>query len=483
MLEKLKGRNLFLVLAILIVLMGIYIRAIMLKHPGFFEPDVYFYYSILRETIQNGFVVPAYSYLSGFPVHNHIGEAPGIVYASAIPYFFLRYIGISYYTVMRLVPIFFGVLTILGTYLLSRRLSKNSWFGLLVLFLAAVSIGSLSRTSGTEYRGDSFISPFLLVSLYLMLKGVEGEGKRTDYHLMLLSAFVLSLGSMVWNGFPYTYATYLMATALISVYAFISGKEKLLRMNSVAVLGLLLAYLLQHLYAYIGLSRSSLPMTGLDFFILYIPVLAGSLLAYYALMDKGRFAVLISHRNRAIAVFACLVISVVLLSGLFAHYYNTIFGQKAIGQTTLELQPTTLSFVASILNIQLLLAPLGILFFLFLAHYAEDKEHHKAWALRLSMSPAFLAIASYVAITGILQGSVLRFNAIFAVPMVIFAAYGMFVPGALMKKYAEGIQGRRMVKTAAAIALAACLLISLYFIMPFSILGSYFVVGAILRAI
>ncbi|MDE1824335.1 MAG: hypothetical protein KGH74_03480, partial [Candidatus Micrarchaeota archaeon] len=67
MLEKLKGRNLFVLLGILAMLAGIYLRVIMLKNPGFFEPDVYFYYSVLRETIQNGFVVPSYSYLSGFP--------------------------------------------------------------------------------------------------------------------------------------------------------------------------------------------------------------------------------------------------------------------------------------------------------------------------------------------------------------------------------------------------------------------------------
>ncbi|MDE1851651.1 MAG: glycosyltransferase family 39 protein [Candidatus Micrarchaeota archaeon] len=484
MIEKLKGRNLFLILGILTVTMGVVIRAVMLKNLGFFEPDVYFYYSVLRETIQNGFIVPTYSYLSGFPAHNHIGEAPGIIYMSAIPYFFLRYLGVSYYTVMRLVPILFGVLTMIGTWMLARRLSKSPVFGLLVLFLTAVSIGSLSRTAGTEYRGDTFIGVFILAALYLMLKGLEETGNvRKAYYAIALSGVVLSLGSVVWNGFPYTFLVYLGAVVLISLYAFIADREPLLKKGIVASLSLLLAYLLQHLYAYVDLSRLSLPLTGLDFFVIYLPVLAGLAAAYYALGSRQRFRFLSSSTNRLLAVIAFAAVALVLLSGQIISHYNAVFGHNAVGLTTLELQPTTLDFLARVFNMQILLAPLGFLFFLLLSSYAEDNEHRKVGKLHLNISPAFLSIVSYIIVTGILQGSAVRFNAVFAVPMAIFAAYCLFLPLALFRKHANAIRSGRMLRTASALALGASLLVCLYITSPLSIPGSYFIVGIVARIV
>lgn len=480
MIEKLKGRNLFLILGILTVVMGIFIRTIMLKNPGFFEPDNFFYYSVLRQAVQNGFVVPTHSYLSGFPTHNHIGEAPGIIYMSAIPYFFLQYMGVSYYTVMRWIPILFGLLTMIGVYLLSRTLSKSRMLALLALFLTAVSIGSLSRTSGTQYRGDTFISVFLLAALILLLKGLEDTEKqgKMSYYLIVISGFVLSLGSIVWNGYPYTFVVYLMATAFISVYAFISDRTRLLSMNIVAVLSLLLAYLLQHAYALVHLSNTDLPLTGLDFFVLYMPVLIGTLAAYYMIMNKRRFPPLDNRTNRTFIIIIGLALTAMVLASQFSYYSYILYGKQAIGQTTLELQPTTLSFLIRIFNVQILLLPLGLIFFLLFANHVEDhEEHHRHGKLNFNITPAFLAILSYVVVAGILQGAVVRFNAVFSVPLAIFAAYGLFLPGAFLKKHTEEIQDSKLLRIAVAAILVILLLAALYVVGPAQILNSYFQVG------
>ena len=110
---SLDNNYIFLALAIAIMAVLIYMRTGLLVYQGMFEPDGFFYYTALKQIVASGFsIIPMPSMhvlLSGYPWHNTFNEAPGVLWATLIPYFFLRFFGVSLLTVMRSVPILFGV--------------------------------------------------------------------------------------------------------------------------------------------------------------------------------------------------------------------------------------------------------------------------------------------------------------------------------------------------------------------------------------
>ena len=87
--------------------------------------------------------------ISGFPSHNAIGEAPGLLSVTVIPYDLLSFTGISYYTVMRWMPIVFGILEAITAYFLVKYLSKGRSLGLLAMFFLSISSGNIARTAAT----------------------------------------------------------------------------------------------------------------------------------------------------------------------------------------------------------------------------------------------------------------------------------------------------------------------------------------------
>ena len=78
--EKLEvlSKNKFLIigLIILIIVVNVVLRAGLLQFQGLFEPDGFFYYSIIRATVLSHGREPQFLGISGFPSHNFIGEAP-----------------------------------------------------------------------------------------------------------------------------------------------------------------------------------------------------------------------------------------------------------------------------------------------------------------------------------------------------------------------------------------------------------------------
>lgn len=434
--ERVKGglswqTILLIVLAVATVVVALYLRAVMLKFEGFFEPDGFFYYAAVRATLANHLVVPQTLPLSGFPNHNPLGEAPGILYITIIPYLILQYFGISYYTVMRVIPILFGLLGVLGTYLISLKWRKNRWLALLAAFFIAVSVGNLGRTSAIIYRGDSFINVFILFSLLFLVKSFEEEEFRRQAAFALLSGFILGLGPAVWNGSPYIIATYLLTILAIGIYGFVAGNARVLKSNLVVgVLGLLFAYVVEKVLDAIGVAHSALPLAGLDFFYFYIPVMASAAAAYYLVSSKKRMALIESMRGRVLLVCVALIavgVACMLLLGQIASYFNGVFGISAsVGQTTQELQATSFAFILNSFNIQFFLAVFGIIAGFAAIWYSLRRGSHHERQAEVVAAVAFLAIISYFIITGYMQSREIRFNSILSMPMALLAAFGVY---------------------------------------------------------
>ncbi len=479
--RHLNSRYWFLALVIGILALNVFMRVPMLRFQGLFEPDGFFYYSVIRQAVMNNFTVSGQLDISGFPWHNSIGEAPGLIYMTVVPYFLLRFTGISYYTVMRLLPVLFGLLYAILAYCLAKSLANSRALGLLAMFFVSVSSGNIARTAALVYRGDTFVSLFLMVSLLFMLRAYKSSGRRELLANAAASAFVLSLGIVVWNGAPFIVVIYMTALLLMLAFGFLKADEGALRVNATLAAGLLLTFGLEQVWEFAGLGRPGLVLNGTAFFLFWAPVMAGSLAAVYLVRNRHRIGFIGTAKRRAFAmVAAAIALALVLILGFGAEISKVaaVAGLSSrgtpIGQTTQELQSPYYGFLFASFSFQLWLAPLAIALFVLFAHKMHNKEHFRIKGVTLNASPGFVAVFSYFMVTIALQSAMIRWNALLSIPMAILAAYGAYALGKLLR---DVVIVHRMAVASVAVALDAVIGYVLYFDIVPKLAGSNFVMA------
>lgn len=379
----LENRYLLLCIAILILIINVVLRTGMLQYQGLFEPDGFFYYSVIRQAVNNNFVVSNYLNISGFPWHNFIGEAPGLIYLTVIAYYLLRGItGLSLLAVMRWMPILFGVIYALLAYYLAKTISKSRALGLLAMLLVSLSSGNIARTAGTVYRGDSFITLFIMLALLFMVKCFEEKKHAMKWVWGVLAAASLGTGIVVWNGSPFIIVVYMFALLLAIIYGFIKSDKAVLLSGVVVSATLLLMHILQLLYISADLARFGVQFSGSDFFIFYLPILIGSIVAYCATAYIHRIKLIATARNRALATVAAGLVAFAIMFALFGStiisiaspvspaaavvnttnttILNSTAARTSITTTTQELQKPNFQFLWSSFNLQMFLAVVGV---------------------------------------------------------------------------------------------------------------------------
>ena len=447
----------FIVVAILVL--AVFLRVGMLKYTGFFEPDGFFHYSVIRASITNGYIVPMYLNISGFPAPNRITEPEGFYYVTIIPYAFLRYLGASFYAIERDIPVLFGLLDAIGAYLLVRHLAKSRVLGLLAMFLLAISSGDIARTAALVYRGDGFVTIFLIITLLLFLRSARHNRKRLSYVYAALSGFTLSVALIVWGGAPFAVVIFIVALILVMLYGFIKADRAVLHNSIALALGLLLMYTLERLYIYLSILRYVPALGSVHFFIFYIPILAGGLAAYYIVgrKDSSMFSIAGTAQRRtgfALLVMAAVVVAIVVaLPGYIQKLSVSAIGVGSLGTTIQELQPPTWAFIWSSFSWQILLAPIGVACFLLmrrrLRHQSGSTTH---------TSLAFLALLAYFGASTYLQLGAIRYNSIVSVPIAIFSAYAIYSITSVLYRKVKPVAAVLLVGIEAAAFYAAFLL-------------------------
>ncbi len=414
-----------LIAVLAIIITGIWLRSYMLRYQGFFEPDGFFHYAVMMQAVKDGFI-PNTSALSGFPTHNAVSEPEGFYYMTLIPYALFMH-SISVYTIERDIPVFFGVLDMVAAFFIAKKIAKSNALGILAMLFVALSSGDAARTSALVYRGDGFITVFLIASLFFMLKAFE-EGKHS-LHYMLSSAVILGFGMTVWNGAPFTIVVYLLAIAFIAAYAFIKGSSNLLKKTTELTLFMLVAYAMQHLFMLANVIRGGQALSSWHFFLFYIPVLLESIIAYYLLMQKARVAETAKTRMAFLGI-ATLAVLAIIVSAFYSYLQEIagggglVIAGNALTKTIQELMPPSFGFLWVSFGLQLVLAPLGIVAFVLL----------KKWKPANERNDAYLALLAYFLATIYLQLNAQRFNSLVAVPMAIFSAYLIYEIGNIALK-------------------------------------------------
>ena len=417
------------------VAIAIVARSGMLKYQGLFEPDGFFHYSVVLQTIANHYIVPLNSSLSGYTEHNYISEPTGLYYMTVIPYFFLGFFGITALEIMRYIGIVFGILDCIAAYFLAKRLSGSRNLGLLAFFFVAVSNGDIARTAALVYRGDTFVTFFAAVALLLMLKTIDSEGTR-KYAYAALSGFVLSIASFVWNGAPYAVVIYVAAVGLLAFYAFVTRQRKLSVSTLLLSGSLLLWYLLVNAYTMTKVIREQQSLTSIHFFLFYLPVVFGILLSIYldGLKD-GRIHAFLQHAsNRVLLVIVFIIILIGLMYALNGSYLSVLLGggggviaNNNIGLTTQELQKPTWSFIWASFAYQIIFAPIGLV--LFIAVHLIKKRKKGSGMHSQPQIYAFIVLFVYFSATMWLQINALRYNSLVALPIAMFSAYFVYILG------------------------------------------------------
>ena len=312
-------------LFIIIIILDIYLRTGMLKYAGFFEPDGFYHFSVIRAAVTHDFAIPRTLVLSGFPTHFEISEPLGLYFVTLFPYAILRYFGASYYTVMRLVPILFGVLDAIGAYYIVRYFAKSRVLGFLAMFFVAISSGDIARTAALVYRGDGFITSFMILSLIFFIAVFRAKSFRKKVMFALLAAFVLGVGTAVWNGAPFTVIVYMLAVIFVTVLGYITADLQLIKDSLVLAFALLLTYAMQHMWMALTIVRATQALSSLHFFIFYGPIVMGALLSYYFIQNREKFPKFTMNTlARAKFIVAVVVIALVVVIVFFGGFLAQI---------------------------------------------------------------------------------------------------------------------------------------------------------------
>lgn len=441
------NRYLIIGIGILIILFGISLRVDMLPLQGFFEPDGFFHYSVILQSIANNFIVPHFSIYSGFaPNHNAITEPAGLYYVTLIPYFFLRYLGISAYTIERVIPVFFGVLDMLGAFLVVRYLSKSNVLGLLSMFMVAISSGDTARTTALVYRGDGFITIFLILAIFFIFKGIESIDMEKKYAYFGLAGLILGIGTGVWNGAPFTIIVYILGVLLLIIYSFINANIKLMRDSILLSLSLLITILVQHIFMAIDIIRGGQALSSAHILLFYLPILIGSVIGWVILSNKGPMSIRkklgsinasMGSRILFLIGFGVIVLLIMLIP-FYSYLVSIATGQGLVVAgtpltvTIEELQKPNFQFLWVSFSFELFMAPIGVLLFILFRFIKIKALEGTQSAIA---SPAFIMLLAYLLATAYLQANAIRFNSLVAVPIAIFSAYMVYVIGKIAYYY------------------------------------------------
>ncbi len=401
---NLQNRYVFAAIVAVILLLAIWLRLGMLQYQGFFEPDGFFHYSVIRAAIANGFSIPDTLGISGLSLpHNAVTEPDGFYWTTLVPYFVLRYFGVSYYTIMRLIPVLFGLLDAIGAYFLVRLLLKSRLLSLLAMLLVAISSGDIARTAALIYRGDGFVSAYVIAALILTYLVFRYDDKKR-YYFAAASGIMLSFAMLVWAGAAFAVVIFITAILLIGVYGFLVGNKRILE-NSLFMSGsLLLAYILEHIYMLIYILRNAETLSGPGFFVFYVPAVLISLVGLELLNRMDRLSFVRTMIDRLKLLVAVFIVGFAVMLVFFGYYIvqaetggGIIASQNTLLSTIQELQPPTYNFLWSSFGIQLYLAPLGMLLFILFAKQVDGNGPDGGTMPHYNYMPVVLGMLIYYA--------------------------------------------------------------------------------------
>ena len=260
-----RARIVFCSAFLLIILLGILFRLHNIKNFGFFEYDIYFYFGVAQHTLANHLIIPTPLPHSGFPIKNNFSEKPGLIYILLSAYLVAKLFlpNITLYTIVRLIPVLFGIFGMLEAYVLAYSMTRDRNTAIVSMLIMAVLPAAVMRTQATEYRGETYV-PVLLGAIFISILGYQKAKSIFSYKFLLsliAGAVLLFIALVSWIGSYYLLAV-LGFLAIIAVsFKITSSKLRAVLITLFAgiilwLLGwLLLPHLLPGYYNYLQTNK------------------------------------------------------------------------------------------------------------------------------------------------------------------------------------------------------------------------------------
>ncbi|AIF69768.1 hypothetical protein PAP_06870 [Palaeococcus pacificus DY20341] len=187
----------------------------------FIDPDTFYHYEIYKLTIKEW--IPKYYPLAEAPFGAKIGEPLGLYIVPAVIYKVLSVFGVSVFQAFKMFPALVGFFSIIGVYLLGRKL-HNEWTGLWSALVMMFLTAHFVRTFSGNNRGDGLFMMFFLFAAASMFYYLEEQKKilKYAYGALFILFGVLSLAA--WNGSPFGIMVFLGFGALNAIALFIFGE-------------------------------------------------------------------------------------------------------------------------------------------------------------------------------------------------------------------------------------------------------------------
>lgn len=337
----------FCIAFLLIILLGVLFRLHNIKNFGFFEYDIYFYFGVAQHTLANHLIIPTPLPHSGFPIKNDFSEKPGLIYILLSAYLVAKLFlpTITLYTIVRLIPLLFGIFGMLEAYILAYSMTKDRNISILSMLIMAILPAAVIRTQATEYRGETY-APIILGAIFISILGYQKAKSVFSYKFLLsliFGAVLLFIALVSWIGSYYILAVFGFLTIIAISFKITSSKLR-------AVL---------------------------------ITLFSG---------------------------IALWLLGWLLLPHLLPSYYNYLQTNKYMFESIIETQPVSISSIQMYLNSTVLLAPFGILLYIF-------RKRTNFGDL------TFMMLFANLLVVALLLSAQVRWITLIALPISVFSAY------------------------------------------------------------
>jgi hypothetical protein len=398
MVKGLVGDRKELFVIILILLLAAGLRFVPYQKETFYGFDPYVHYSIVDQSLKSG----------ELPLANNLDICPrGVTSNHPIGFYSLPFIlgkFINLKLAFSISSVLFGVLTIFLVYLLFKQVfnKKTAIFGSLFL---TVCFAHIARSHANYYRGENFMVPLLLLSLYFCLNFLTGD-KKLVY--ALLAGVTSAATALFWPGYAYALVVYAASINLYFVYQFIKG-AKIGKASNFAILSLLVQFIFVKIIGWLfQLPRSEFVS---KYYLLYLII--PSILLITILKYSKKYLKTLTQRAILIGSFA-------LVGAIFAVFQRTALLDLLTGfglispdllfyQAILELQPMNWNIILVHLGIIPLFSLLG-LFVLLLRHdskkmFLMGSIIPSIYLLTTTQRFVFLASVIFIPLAGVFFGA------------------------------------------------------------------------------
>ena len=246
--QKFKAYGLPLIVLIL-AYVGFRIRNITSNYKTFLDPDTFFHYEMYRIAINEW--IPKYFAYADPPTGIKAGGYLGLYTIQAVFYKIVSVFGYDQLGAFKLWPPFVGAMTIIGVYLLGKKLHSN-WAGLWAAAFMMFSYANFSKTYSGNNRGEGPFMMFFIYAVFLLM--VYLDEKEWNLKKMLSGALFLLTSLLymaAWTGSTFGVSILLLFAGITTVVFFIFGIVDVLKRfvrdffplyGASLILGLVLSY-------------------------------------------------------------------------------------------------------------------------------------------------------------------------------------------------------------------------------------------------